>query len=194
MNQTAQERTDMALLRNELRMQESAAKSVPYISFILTHVALVLFLVVSFFIDRIIPNPTGSLIAKVILAVIAVVFLASEWIYSIISSRRWKRNIQILQHFEEGQRLVVEQTEQRRQAEIVNIEQMRNRALKHDLERLREQNRDAIYQQPIPQDAHSAPLPSYSATMGEHTVYAQDPQARPRGREAYKHWKQNSGL
>jgi len=154
----------------------------------------VLFLIVSFFIDRIITNPTASLTAKVTLAVVAVIFLASEWIYSIISSRRWKRNIQILQYFEEGQRLVVEQTEQKRHAEVVAIEQMRNRALKHDLERLREQQRAVPYQQPIPQDSRFAP-PSYASpsNMGEYVTSTPLDQTRPRGREAYKNWKQNSG-
>ncbi len=182
----------MALLRNELRKQEGAAKSVPYISFILTHVALVLFLIVSFFIDRIIPSATGSWVAKVILAVIAVVFLASEWIYAIISSRRWKRNIQILQHFEEGQRLVVEQTEQKRHAEVVAIEQLRNRALKNDLERLREQQRAIPYQQAIPQEPRFT-SPASPSSMGEYAFPVPSDQVRPRGREAYKNWKQNYG-
>ena len=132
-------RQEIRLRRMELQQQESAARSIPYISFILTHVALVLFLIAAFFVDRLTPNPTVSLIVKITLSVIAVLFLASEWVYAIITSRRWKKNIAALLQLEEEQRSADEQEQQRQYENALAVEQLRNRALQYNLRNRRDQ-------------------------------------------------------
>ncbi|HET8844648.1 MAG TPA: hypothetical protein VFN35_24470 [Ktedonobacteraceae bacterium] len=129
--------SEQDFLRYKLRKRESEAKAVPYVSFILTHVALVLFLVLSFFIDRFLSTGTNSLIIKILLAVLAVLLLASEWIYAIVTSRRWKKDIELLTQLEEEQRFREEQERARRQEDIIAAEQFRNRMLQGDIQRLR---------------------------------------------------------
>src|SRR5262249_49595844 len=90
------DKSEQGLLRYQLHKRELEAKAVPYISFILTHAALVLFLVLSFFIDRFVSGGQSGLVIKILLAVFAVVLLASEWIYAIITSQRWKKDISLL--------------------------------------------------------------------------------------------------
>lgn len=146
MTQVPQRRLGMLHLERELRKQESAAKSVPYISFILTHAALVLFLVVAFFIDHLITSATVSLIVKILLAAFAILLLASEWIYAIISSLRWKKNILLLQRMQEELRHNEEQENRKRQEEVLAVEQLRNRSLQYDVRRLRERREARVDQ------------------------------------------------
>ncbi len=124
--------------RLKLRQHESEAKLIPYISFILTHVALVLFLIVAFFVDRFISDPTTNITIKIVLAVIAVLFLASEWFYAIRTSLRWKKMIIMVAQLEEEQRLQEEQERQRQHENALAIEQLRNRALQLDIQRRRD--------------------------------------------------------
>ena len=128
------------LLRYQLRKKEAAAKAVPYISFILTHVALVLFLVLTFFIDNFVGASMYSFAIKIALAVLAVLFLASEWIYAIVTSRRWKKDIALLLQLEEEQRHYEEHAKLKKQEEMIAAEQLRNRLLQVDLQRQRYQN------------------------------------------------------
>lgn len=130
--------TEVLQQRLKLRQHESEAKLIPYISFILTHVALVLFLIVAFFIDRFIPNPTTNITIKIVLAVIAVLFLASEWFYAIRTSLRWKKMIIMVSQLEEEQRLQEEQERQRQHENALATEQLRNRALQLDIQRRRD--------------------------------------------------------
>lgn len=127
------------LLRYQLQKKEANAKAVPYISFILTHVALVLFLILTFFIDRIIGLTPYNLAIKISLAIIAVLFLASEWIYAIVTSTRWKKDILLLLQLEEEQRHHDEQNRLKKQEELIAAEQFRNRILQADLQRHRSQ-------------------------------------------------------
>ena len=136
------------LLRYQLRKKEAAAKAVPYISFILTHVALVLFLVLSFFIDNLIGSTNNGLAIKIGLAFLAVIFLASEWIYAIVTSRRWKKDLLLLLQLEEEQRHHQEQDKIRKQEEMIAAEQFKNRILQADLQRQR--NQSGLQGQPYP--------------------------------------------
>ncbi len=157
MSRFTKNRVDIEVRRFELRRQESAAKLVPYISFIFTHVALVLFIVVAFFIDRLFNNTGAVLTIKIALCVIAVLFLASEWIYAISNSRRWKKNIAIIHEIEEEQRLAEEQERQRQYENAMTVEQLKNRALQFDLQRLRERREEAL---PPGSTVYPRPLPS----------------------------------
>ncbi len=142
MEQSTRTRMELELRRLQLHQQESAAKSVPYISFILTHVALVLFLVASFFVDRLVNNPAINLEVKIIISVLGVLFLVAEWTYAIRTSLRWKKNITIFYELQREQQQAEEQERQHQQQAILMTEQVRNRALQHDLQRVR-QRRDA---------------------------------------------------
>ena len=137
MSQTARHRLEIELRRLELHRQENAAKSVPYISFILTHVSLVLFIIVTFFVDRLISDASTSFAVKIVVSIIAVLFLASEWLYAIVTSRRWKKNISIIHQLEEEMHLAEEQEQQQQQANVVAIAELKNRVLQSDLQRLR---------------------------------------------------------
>jgi hypothetical protein len=151
--------------RLRLRQRESEAKLIPYISFILTHVALVLFLIVAFFVDRITPNPGSNLLLKIVLAVIAVLFLASEWIYAIRTSLRWKNMIITVAKLEEEQRILEEQERQRQHENALAVEQLRNHALQLDLQRRRDR-REAM-QQPF-QPPHPAFHPYHLQSDSPH--------------------------
>ncbi len=176
MNQQPQRNhQEIRLRRMELQQQESAARSIPYISFILTHVALVLFLIAAFFVDRLIPNSTVSLIVKITLSVIAVLFLASEWVYAIITSRRWKKNIAALLQLEEEQRSADEHEQQRQYENALAVEQLRNRALQYNLRSRRDQRAPS---QPTPQSGpfgRSQPNPHSDPFNRSHSAYNPDP-------------------
>ncbi len=143
MNQPVR-RLDLELRRLELHKQENAARSVPYISFILTHVALVLFLIAAFFIDHVITNATVNMVIKIALSVVAVIFLASEWAYAISSSRRWKKSILIYYQLEQEHREAEEIEMRRQQGEVIALEQLKNRALQFDLQRLRQREQEQL--------------------------------------------------
>ncbi len=124
-------------LRYQLRKKETSARAVPYVSFILTHAALVVFLILSFFIDRLLGPNTPDLAIKIVLAIGAVLLLAGEWIYSIITSRRWKKDIMLLFQLEEEQQYRDEQERLKQQEEMLAEERFRNRILQADLQRQR---------------------------------------------------------
>ncbi len=153
MNQPLQRRTEIKIRRLDLHRQEIAAKTVPLVSFILTHVALVLFLAVAFFIDRLVPNSGQSLVIKLTLTVVAVLFIASEFFYAWLNSRRWKQNIMIIYQLEEEQRFAEEQERVRQQENAIAIEQLRNRALQ---QRLRERDDMSVR----PSNPHSSIRPT----------------------------------
>ena len=166
MSQPYQSNLEMSEHRLKLRHYESEAKLIPYISFILTHVALVLFLVIAFFIDRFIANANTSIIIKIVLATIAVALLASEWIYAIRTSLRWKKMITTLSKLEEEQLLTEMQERQRQHDNALAVEQLRNRALLLDRQRQRDRReyaqpgqdpRTLLYPQssrPVPEASH----------------------------------------
>jgi len=58
---------EILLYKRERRRQEQAARVVPYVSFLLTHLALVLFLLALFFIDRLLIDPSARNIIKGVL-------------------------------------------------------------------------------------------------------------------------------
>ena len=159
MNLQIQRGAEIRQRRLELRKQESIAKQIPYISFILTHIALVLFLIVAFFIDRIVTDPTIVLTTKITLSVIAVLLLASEWIYAITISGRWKRTISTLFQLEEEQRRFEEQERQRQHESQIAVEQLKNRVLQLDLQRRRDQRYNP---QPTNPNIYPVHLPSPS--------------------------------
>ncbi len=126
-------------LQLDLRRHEQAAKSVPYISFMLTHAALVLFLVAVFFVDRLVSMPAMDLPVKILLVCLGVLLVAAEWVYSIAISRRWKQDVRVLMQLEAAQRQREAEEQLRRQDEIIAAEQLRNRVLQADHQRLRSQ-------------------------------------------------------
>ncbi|HEY0756180.1 MAG TPA: hypothetical protein VGD98_19650 [Ktedonobacteraceae bacterium] len=168
------------LLRFQLRKKEATAKAVPYISFILTHAALVLFLVLTFFIDSLIGPTMYSLAIKITLAVLAVLLLASEWIFAIVTSQRWKKDILLLLQLEEEQRHYEEQQKIKKQEELIAAEQLRNRVLQADLQRQRNhmgsQGRNYTPRSVRPErsSAPLPPMPSFSPN-GNDPQYAFPP-------------------
>jgi hypothetical protein len=126
-------------LRLDLHKQEQAAKSVPYVSFILTHAALVLFLVAAFFVDRLVSTPSMNLPVKILLVCLGVLLVAAEWVYAIVTSRRWKHDVIVLLQLEAAQRQREAEEKMRKQEEIIAAEQLRNRVLQADNQRLRTQ-------------------------------------------------------
>lgn len=126
-------------LRLDLRRQELAAKSVPYVSFILTHVALVLFIVSAFFVDRLVGSPSSVTPIRILLVGMGVLLIAAEWVYAIMTSRRWKNDVIILLQLEAAQHQREAEEKMRRQEEMIANEQLRNRVLQADNQRLRSQ-------------------------------------------------------
>ncbi len=121
------------LYRRERRRQEQAARVVPYISFLLTHLALVLFLFALFFVDRLLIDPSARNIIKGLLVGCATLALATEWGYSILCSRRWKRDILALERVQ-MQHYQIEETERRKELETAFMqEQQKRRRLLFDL-------------------------------------------------------------
>jgi hypothetical protein len=158
MKQQPVSQLELELRRLELHKQESTAKGIPYISFILTHVALVLFVVSVFFIDRLVSNPTISLYVKIILSVVAVLFLASEWIYAIRTSLRWKKNITIFYQLEREMKEAEELERNREHEEKMTVEQLRNHALQLDIQRMRARELGQGFSEPHIRSARPRPL------------------------------------
>jgi hypothetical protein len=152
------------LLRYQLRKRETSARVVPYVSFILTHAALVIFLILSFFSNQLLGSSSASLLFKISLAVLAVLLLASEWIYAIVNSRKWKKDILLLQQLEEEQSKLEEQERFRRQEEMIANEQFRNRILQADLQRRQRENGPPNWSQNNPRSVNpvrkSSPPPN----------------------------------
>jgi hypothetical protein len=69
----------------EQKRREGSAKIIPFLSFLLTHLALTAFLIASFFVH--------DLSAKIFVAALGILLIASEWIYTILISNRWRRDI-----------------------------------------------------------------------------------------------------
>jgi hypothetical protein len=125
---------DILLYKRERRRQEQAARVVPYISFLLTHLALVLFLLALFFVDRLLIDPSArNIIIKGSLVGCAILALATEWGYAILCSRRWKRDILTLEHVQ-MQHFQIEESERRKELEVAFVqEQQKRRSLLFDL-------------------------------------------------------------
>jgi hypothetical protein len=128
---------ELEMAQFELRKKESAARTIPYISFILTHAALVLFILTIFMIDRLVPDPTANLFLKVVIVVVGVLLLASEWIYAIVSSRKWKKDISTLQQIAEAQRQLLLKERLKQQEFALANERQRNQILQFELEQQR---------------------------------------------------------
>ena len=77
------------LKRERLELQRTGQR-IPYISFVLIHVALALFLVTIFLVDRLPLDAFGRFTLRIILVGGAIVFLALAWAYAILLSRRFK--------------------------------------------------------------------------------------------------------
>ncbi len=73
------------LILAEQRKAEGSARIVPFLSFVLTHLALTAFLTAIFFMS--------TLDAKIVVVALGVLLIASEWIYTILISVRWRRDI-----------------------------------------------------------------------------------------------------
>jgi hypothetical protein len=69
----------------EQRRREGSAKIVPLLSFLLTHLALTAFLITTFL--------ARDLDVKIFIVALGVLLIASEWIYTILISMRWRRDI-----------------------------------------------------------------------------------------------------
>lgn len=124
---------DILLYKRERRRQEQAARVVPYVSFLLTHLALVLFLLALFFIDRLLIDPSARNIIKGVLVGCAILALATEWGYAILCSRRWKRDILALERVQ-MQHYQIEEIERRKELEVAFVqEQQKRRSLLFDL-------------------------------------------------------------
>jgi hypothetical protein len=128
---------ELEMAQFELRKKESAARTIPYISFILTHAALVLFIITIFMVDRLVKDPTTNLLLKIAIVVVAVVLLASEWIYAIVSSRKWKNDILTLQQIAEAQRQIILTERVKQQEFALANEKQRNQILQFELEQQR---------------------------------------------------------
>ncbi|MBA2395617.1 MAG: hypothetical protein H0V70_23050 [Ktedonobacteraceae bacterium] len=69
----------------EQRRREGSARILPFLSFLLTHLALTAFLISSFLVH--------DFSVKIFVAALGVLLNASEWIYTILISNRWRRDI-----------------------------------------------------------------------------------------------------
>ncbi len=124
---------EVLLYRRERRRQEQAARVVPYVSFLLTHLALALFLLALFFVDRLLIDPSARNIIKGLLVGCAILALAMEWGYAILCSRRWKRDILALEQVQ-MQHYQIEETERIKELEAAFVqEQQKRRSLLFDL-------------------------------------------------------------
>jgi hypothetical protein len=148
--------SQLDFLRLNLRKQEQAAKTVPYVSFILTHAALVLFIVGAFFVDRLVSSPSLVTPVRILLVVLGVLLIAAEWVYAIMTSRRWKDDVIVLQQLEAAQRQHEAEVKLRQQEELIAAEQLRNRVLQADNQRLRSQQYE---QQPFSPPRSIRPQP-----------------------------------
>lgn len=128
---------DLDMTRFELKRKESRARTMPYISFILTHAALVLFIIAIFMVDRLVADPSTNLFVKVSIVVAVVLLLAGEWIYAIISSLKWKKDIIVLQQITESQRQMIMKERLELQGIALASEQQRSRTLQFELEQQR---------------------------------------------------------
>lgn len=101
----------------EQRQREGGAKVVPFISFVLTHLALTVFLVSTFFIS--------DLTTKILVVACGVLLIASEWIYTILVSLKWKQDIAARLLAEEEQKHVKLDAQRAIYEAHINIERQR---------------------------------------------------------------------
>lgn len=154
MDQIENSRIEREIRRQERRKEEGAAKTVPYVSFLLTHIALVLFLGAMFIVDFLVLDATLKLSIKIALVVLAIILIACEWIYAIRYSRRWRQDVRQLRQLEEQQYLAQEKDAFRQREDALVAEQQRNRLLELSLRLRRKQN-----------EAPAASAPPTSTTM-----------------------------
>jgi small-conductance mechanosensitive channel len=154
MDQIENSRIEREIRRQERRREEGAAKTVPYVSFLLTHIALVLFLGAMFIVDYLALDATLKLSVKVALVALAVILIACEWIYAIRYSRRWRQDVQQLRQLEEQQYLSQEKDAFKQREDALIAQQQRNRLLELSLRLRRKQNGDP-----------TTPVPPTSTTM-----------------------------
>ncbi|HET8914010.1 MAG TPA: hypothetical protein VFN23_21230 [Ktedonobacteraceae bacterium] len=128
----------------KLRRQEISAKLVPFITFILTHLALVVLLFTSFF--------TVSQTVKILLAIVAVLCILGEMFYISLVAINWRRNVSALLDIQEKQRKAEEAARLKEKEDALALEQHRNNVLLN--ERQRRQQQPGIGRAPI-----SNPLP-----------------------------------
>ncbi len=100
---------DWERIRQEREELQRSGQRVPYISFILIHVGLALFLLALFLVDRLALDGAGKLALRVALIAGAILFLASAWLYAIMLSRRFKnllaRSLQMETAYAQQERL-----------------------------------------------------------------------------------------
>lgn len=101
----------------EQRQREGGARVVPFLSFVLTHLALTVFLVSTFFLT--------DLTAKILVVACGVLLIAAEWIYTIVVSLRWKRDIAARLLAEEEQKQVKQNAQHAIYEARVNTERQR---------------------------------------------------------------------
>ena len=101
----------------EQRHREGGARVVPFISFVLTHLALTVFLVSTFFIT--------DFTIKLLIVACGVLLIASEWIYTIVVSLKWKRDIAARLLAEEEQKQVKQDAQKTVYEAQINIERQR---------------------------------------------------------------------
>jgi len=140
MSQIENSRIEREIRRQERRREEGAAKTVPYVSFLLTHIALVLFLAAMFIVDFFVHATAFNISIKVALAVLAIIFMICEWVYAIRYSRRWRQDVQQLRQLEEQQYLAQEKDAFKQREDALVAEQQRNRLLELSLRLRRKQN------------------------------------------------------
>ncbi len=100
---------DWERIRREREELQRSGQRVPYISFILIHVGLALFLLALFLVDRLALDDAGKLALRIALIAGAILFLASAWLYAIMLSRRFKsllaRSLQMETAYAQQERL-----------------------------------------------------------------------------------------
>lgn len=90
MQGAAEHALDWQDLKQERLELQRTGQRIPYISFVFIHVALALFLVTIFLIDRLPLDPFGRSMLRILLVGGAIVFLALAWAYAILLSHRFK--------------------------------------------------------------------------------------------------------
>ena len=160
MDQIENSRIEREIRRQERRREEGAARTVPYVSFLLTHIALVLFLGAMFIVDYLTLDATLKLSVKIALVAFAIILIACEWIYAIRYSRRWRQDVQQLRQLEEQQYLAQEKDAFKQREDALMAEQQRNRLLELSLRLRRKQNGDPAA--PVPPTSTTMPPPATS--------------------------------
>lgn len=116
----------------KLRRQEISAKLVPFITFILTHLALVVLLFTSFF--------TVSQTVKILLAIVAVLCILGEMFYISLVAINWRRNVSALLDIQEKQRKAEEAARLKEKEDALALEQYRNNVLLNERQRRQEKS------------------------------------------------------